>query len=100
MKVVSNRVRSEMSEDYSDVAKAIGKMTKHLGADASDAVSEASRTFAAAASDLADQIKSQSESVIKRTGKQVRQHPLVTVAIATAAVGFVGYAIARLQRTR
>lgn len=97
MKVVSNRVLSEMSEDYSDVAKALGKMTKHLGADASDALSEASRTFALAASDLAEKIKGQSQMVTAKAREEVREHPIATIAIAAAAVGLVGYAIARTR---
>ena len=97
MKVVSNRVLSEMSDDYSDVARALGKMTQHLGADASDAITEASRAFALAASDLAEKIKAQSQFVTAKAREEVREHPIATIAIAVTAVGLVGYLIARTR---
>ena len=97
MNVVSKRVLNEMSGDYSDVARALRKMTKHLGDDANEAVSEASRTFAHAASDLAEKIKTQSESVAKRAGAEVRERPIAAIAIAAAVVGLTGYAIVRAR---
>jgi ElaB/YqjD/DUF883 family membrane-anchored ribosome-binding protein len=88
-----NRVVTDLAEGYDDVVRGISRMRKHLGADAGDAMSEAAGAFVHAAADLAEKIKKQSESLAKKAGEEVREHPIATAAVAAAAVGLLGHAI-------
>jgi ElaB/YqjD/DUF883 family membrane-anchored ribosome-binding protein len=94
----TKRVATDLSEGYDDVVRGMSRMTKHLGADAGDAVSEAARAFVHAAADLAEKIKKQSESLAKKTGEEVREHPIAAAAVAAAAVGLLGYAITHTRK--
>lgn len=42
-----------------------------------------------------DQIRDQSVAIAKRTGEEVRKHPLATAAIAVAALGLIGYVVSQ-----
>ncbi len=89
----AKRLMSDLSDDYDDVVQALGRMTRHLGAQADDLVSESAKTFVHSASDLADKIKKRSEALAKKAGEEVKEHPIATAAFAAAAVGLLGYAI-------
>ena len=65
---MSKRMATDLAEGYDDVARGIARMTKHLGADASDAVSRSAAAFVHAASELAEQIKNESIELAKRFG--------------------------------
>lgn len=91
--VVTKRIAADLAEGYDDVVRGLGRMTRHLGADAGDAVTESAAAFVRAASDLADKIKKQSESLAKKAGEEIREHPVATAAVAAAAVGLLGYAV-------
>ncbi|MGQ0533684.1 MAG: hypothetical protein ACT4OF_13485 [Caulobacteraceae bacterium] len=84
---------TELSEDYDDVVRALGRMTRHVGTHGDDAVAEAAQKFVHAASDLADKIKKQSTDLARKAGEEVREHPIATAALAAAAVGLLGYAV-------
>jgi ElaB/YqjD/DUF883 family membrane-anchored ribosome-binding protein len=99
MTTPSKRVLNDLSEGYDDVVKALARMTKHLGADAEPAVADAARAFVHAAADLAEKLKTQSESLAKKAGEEIQEHPVATAALAAAAVGLLGYAITRPRRT-
>ncbi|MBS0385683.1 MAG: hypothetical protein JSS00_10090 [Proteobacteria bacterium] len=87
------RLMADLSDDYDDVVQALGRMTRHLGAQADDIVSESARTFVHSASDLAEKIKTRAEALAKKAGEEVKEHPIATAAFATAAVGLLAYAI-------
>lgn len=89
----TRRMATDLAEGYDDVVRGLGRMTKHLGADAGDAVTKSAATFVRAASDFAEQMKKQSETLAKRAGEEIREHPVATAAIAAAAVGLLGYAV-------
>ncbi|MBL8548751.1 MAG: hypothetical protein JNJ73_02110 [Hyphomonadaceae bacterium] len=91
----SKRVLNDISEGYDDVVRALAKMTKHVGADAEPAVAEAAQAFVRTAADLAEKIKKQSETLAKKAGEEIQEHPIATAALAAAAVGLLGYAITR-----
>jgi ElaB/YqjD/DUF883 family membrane-anchored ribosome-binding protein len=91
----AKRVARDLSEAYDDVVRGMSKMTAHLGADAEDAVADAAKTFVRAAADLSEKIKAQSEILAKKTGEEVREHPVAAAAVAAAAVGLLGYALTR-----
>lgn len=96
--VVTKRMVADLAEGYDDVVRGLGRMTKHLGADAGDAVTESTAAFVRAASDLADKIKKQSEILAKKAGEEIREHPVATAAVAAAAVGLLGYAVTHTRR--
>jgi ElaB/YqjD/DUF883 family membrane-anchored ribosome-binding protein len=84
---------TELSHDYEAVVKALGRMTKNIGEHGDDAISESAQTFVHSASGLAEKLKTQSASLAKATGEEVREHPITTAALAAAAVGLLGYAV-------
>jgi ElaB/YqjD/DUF883 family membrane-anchored ribosome-binding protein len=89
---------NDLSKGYDEVVRGIGRMTQHLGADASDAVSKSAAAFVHAASDLAENIRKQSAALAKKAGEEVREHPVATAALAAAAVGLLGYAVTHTRR--
>ncbi len=89
----AKRLNADLADDYDDVVQALGRMTRHLGAQADDVVSEAAKSFVHSASDLAEKIKQRSEALAQKAGEEVKQHPIATAAFAAAAVGLLGYAI-------
>ena len=89
----TKQLMTELSVDYDDVVHVLGRMTKHLGAHADDAVAESATAFVHSASDLAEKIKQRSEALAKKAGEEVREHPIATAALAAAAVGLLGFAI-------
>lgn len=88
----------DLSKGYDEVVRGIGRMTQHLGADASDAVSKSASAFVHAASDLAENIRKQSAALAKKAGEEVREHPVATAALAAAAVGLLGYAVTHTRK--
>lgn len=96
---VTDRMTTDLAEGYDDVVRGIGRMTKHLGADAGDAVSRSAAAFVHAASDLSEKIKKQSMALARKAGEEVKEHPVATAALAAAAVGLLGYAVTHTRRT-
>ncbi len=97
--VITKRMATDFAEGYDDVVRGLGRMSRHLGADAGDAVTKSAAVFVRAASDLAEQIKTQSEMLAKKAGEEVREHPVATAAIAGAAVGLLGYAVTHTRHS-
>lgn len=97
---LTKRMQTDLSEGYDDVVRGLARMTKHLGADAGDAVSKAATTFVHAAAELADQMKKQSVVLAKKAGKEVQEHPVATATIAAAAVGLLGYAVTHRRKPK
>jgi len=95
---VTQRMATDLAEGYDDVVRGIGRMTKHLGADAGDAVSRSAAAFVHAASDLADKMKEQSVALAKKAGHEMKEHPVATAALAAAAVGLLGYAVTHTRQ--
>jgi ElaB/YqjD/DUF883 family membrane-anchored ribosome-binding protein len=69
-------------------------MTKNIEDHGDDAISESALGFVHAASKLADSLKKQSMALAKEAGEEVREHPITAAALAAAAVGLLGYAVA------
>ncbi len=42
-----------------------------------------------------DQVRDQSLALAKRTGEEVRKHPIATAAVAVAALGLIGFVVAQ-----
>jgi len=95
---MSKRMATDLAEGYDDVARGIARMTKHLGADASDAVSRSAAAFVHAASELAEQIKNESIELAKKAGHEIKEHPVATAALAAAAVGLLSYAVTHTRQ--
>ena len=95
----AKRLMTDLSDDYDDVVQALGRMTRHLGAQADDMVSESAKSFVHSASDLAHKIKKRSEVMAKKAGEEVKEHPIATAAFAAAAVGLLGYAITQTGKS-
>jgi len=91
----AKRLMTDLSDDYDDVVQALGRMTRHLGAQADDMVSESAKTFVHSASDLAEKIKKRTEALARKAGEEVKEHTIATAAFAAAAVGLLSYAITR-----
>lgn len=87
------RLMADLSDDYDDVVQALGRMTRHLGAQADDVVSDSAKAFVHSAADLAEKIKKRTEALAKKAGEEVKEHPIATAAFATAAVGLLAYAM-------
>jgi ElaB/YqjD/DUF883 family membrane-anchored ribosome-binding protein len=86
------RLATDLAEGYEEVTRGLARMSKHIGVDASDGVSQAAHKFVHAASDLAEQIRRQSEHLARKAGEEVRDHPAATAALVAAAVGLLGFA--------
>lgn len=89
----------QLSKGYDEVVRGMGRMTQHLGADAGDAVSRSAAAFVHAASELAHNIQKQSAILAKKAGKEAKEHPVATAALAAAAVGLLGYAVTHTRKT-
>jgi ElaB/YqjD/DUF883 family membrane-anchored ribosome-binding protein len=90
---VEHRMAKDLAQGYDDVVRGLDRMTRHLGADAAEAVAQSAASFVRAASDLAEQLKKQAEGLARKTGEEVREHPVAAAALAAAAVGLLGYAV-------
>ena len=95
---VAKQRMTQLSDDYDVVVKALGRMTKNIGEHGDDAVVESAQTFVHSASALAEKIKKQSTKVATSAGEEVREHPIATAALAAAAVGLLGYAVAQTTK--
>lgn len=95
---VAKRMQTDLSEGYDDVVRGLARMTKHLGADAGDAVSKSATTFVHAAAALAEEMRKQSVVLAKKAGKEIQEHPVATATIAAAAVGLLGYAVTHRRK--
>jgi ElaB/YqjD/DUF883 family membrane-anchored ribosome-binding protein len=100
MTTANERMAEDLAEGYHDVTRGLARMTKHLGADAGDAVSQSAAAFVHAAADLAEKMKTQAEVLAKKAGQEVREHPIATAAVAAAAVGLLGYAITHTRHAK
>lgn len=97
---VTKRLQTDLSEGYDDVVRGLARMTKHLGADAGDAVSKSATTFVHAAAELAEAMRKQSVVLAKKAGKEIQEHPVATATIAAAAVGLLGYAVTHRRKAK
>jgi ElaB/YqjD/DUF883 family membrane-anchored ribosome-binding protein len=95
---VTEKLVTELADDYDVVVKALGRMTKNIGEHGDDAVVESAKAFVNAAAALADKIKSQSGELARAAGKEVREHPITAAALAAAAVGLLGFAVAQKRK--
>ena len=100
MTTPTDRMADDLAEGYQDVTRGLARMTKHLGADAGDAVGQSAAAFVHAAADLAEKMKKQAETLARKAGEEVREHPIATAAVAAAAVGLLGYAITHTRHAR
>jgi hypothetical protein len=100
MTTTTQRMADDIAEGYEDVTRGIARMTRHLGADAGDVVGQSAATFVHAAADLAEKMKKQAETLAKKAGEEVREHPIATAAVAAAAVGLLGYAITHTRHPK
>lgn len=85
----------EIDDVLDDVVHSLKKLAKHLGRDASDELAQTTAGLADAAVKLADEAKVQGKALAKAAGREVKEHPAATAAIAAAAVALVGLAVAR-----
>lgn len=90
---IAQSLITELSDDYTVVVHALGRMTKNIGDHGDDAIAESAMGFVRSASKLADSLKKQSISLAKEAGEDVREHPIATAALAAAAVGLLGFAV-------
>lgn len=93
MSHVAEKLIKELSDDYTVVIHALGRMTKNIGNNGDDALAESAKGFVHSASSLADHLKTQSLTLAKEAGEEVREHPISAAALAAAAVGLLGYAV-------
>ncbi|MBL8530621.1 MAG: hypothetical protein JNK94_02700 [Hyphomonadaceae bacterium] len=91
---------TELSQDYDDVVRGLGRMSRHISAHADDALTEQAQDFVRAASTLAEAIKSRSTNLAKRAGEEIKEHPIATAALAAAAVGLLGYAVTQAGKPK
>lgn len=96
----ADRMAADLTEGYDDVTRGLARMTKHLGADAGDAVTQAAADFVRSASSLAEEIRKQAQVLANHTGREIREHPVASAAIAAAAVGLLGYAITHTRHPK
>ncbi len=90
---IAQSLINELSDDYTVVVHALGRMTKNIGDHGDEAIAESAMGFVHAASKLADSLKKQSMTLAKEAGEEVREHPIATAALAAAAVGLLGFAV-------
>jgi ElaB/YqjD/DUF883 family membrane-anchored ribosome-binding protein len=100
MTTTTDRMADDLAKGYEDVTRGLARMTKHLGADAGDAVGRSATAFVHAAADLAEKMKKQAETLARKAGEEVREHPIATAAVAAAAVGLLGYAITHTRHAK
>ncbi len=91
----AKKLITELSDDYAVVVHALGRMTKNIGDHGDDAVAESALGFVHSAAKLAESLKTQSVTLAKAAGEEVREHPITAAALAAAAVGLLGYAVTR-----
>lgn len=94
-KLLTKDVGREIDDTLDEVVHSLKKLAKHLGRDASDELSQTTAGLADAAVKLAAEAKTQGKALAKAAGKEVREHPAATAAIAAAAVALVGLAVAK-----
>ncbi|RYF88506.1 MAG: DUF883 family protein [Caulobacteraceae bacterium] len=88
----------DIDDVFDDVVHNLKKMAKHLGEDAGDALSKTAASVAHSAVELMEDAKAQSKVLAEKTGKEVREHPAATAAIAAAAAALIGLAIAQRRK--
>ena len=98
----SQSMLNDLSEGYEDVARGLARMTRHLGADAGDAIAEAAKSYVHAAADLADKIKQlykkktgKSKKIMgKQIGYETRSAPPVSFDVVLGSMlGFGSYTL-------
>lgn len=47
---------------------------------------------------LTDQVRDQSLAIARKTGEEVRKHPLATAAVAVAAFSLIGYVVSQAMK--
>lgn len=94
-KPIAKQVANEIGDVYEDLIHSLGKMVRHLRDEAGDQLSAKGLALAHAAEDLIEEAGVQSRTLAEKAGREVREHPATTAAIAAAAVALLGVAISR-----
>lgn len=97
-KSVAREIAHNVDDVFDDVVHHLGRLTRHLGENAGDAMSSTAVAMARSAMELVEAARTESKALAERTGKEIREHPAATAAIATAAVAVIGLAIAQRNR--
>jgi ElaB/YqjD/DUF883 family membrane-anchored ribosome-binding protein len=99
-KSIAKQVANDVDDAFDDVVHNLKKMAKHLSEDAGDALAKTASALAHSAVDLVEEAKIQSRTLADKTGKEVREHPGATaaVAVAAAAAALIGLAIAQRRK--
>lgn len=83
---------------FEDVVHGLKRMAKHFGNDAEeagDALAKTAAQLARATAELAEEARKESVDLAQRAGKEAKEHPATTAAIAAAAVALIGFAMTR-----
>lgn len=99
-KPVTQKVADEIEDVYEDLVHSLRKAVRHLESDAGDELSARGVKLAHAAMSLVEEVKAETETLAKKAGKEVREHPATSAAIAAAAVALLGVAISRRMQPR
>jgi len=95
---VVNQIAEDIDDVFDEVVKSLKKMTRHLGEDTGDALSNTAVALSRSTVDLIESAKAQSKSLATKAGKEIREHPAETAAIAAAAVALIGLAISQRKQ--
>ena len=94
----AKRLMADLSDDYDDVVQALGKMTRHLGAQADDIAAKSAKTLSIPPPILPIRSRSGRKALAKKASEEIKEHPIATAAFAAAAVGLLGYAITQANK--
>lgn len=94
----AKQIVHSVDDVFDDVLHHLGRLTRHLGEETGDAMSSTAVIMARSATDLLEAARTESKTLAERAGKEVREHPAATAAIAAAAVAMIGLAIAHRRR--
>ena len=94
-KSVAKELVHEIDDVLDDVVHSLKKLSRHLGKDVTDELSQTTANLADAAVKLADEARTKGTALARAAGKEAREHPAATAALVAAAVALVGLAVAR-----
>lgn len=94
-KSITKKIANEVGDVYEDVTHSLSKMIKHLTAEAGDQLSAKGVALVHAANELIEEARAEGGKIAAKAGKEAREHPATTTAIAAAAVALLGVALSR-----
>lgn len=94
-KSVAKALTHEIDDVLDEVVHSLKKLSKHLGDDVTDELSQTTASLADAAVKLAGEAKTKGKALVKVAGKEAREHPAAAAALVAAAVALVGLAVVR-----